>query len=56
MQQHIDISPRHNTLGSDTVSIHISIYRYIENHDVSILTFIFAQCFMIDAYLAGFES
>ena len=42
MQQHIDILPHHDTLGSDTVSI---TYRYIEHHDVSTLTFIFAQYF-----------
>ena len=29
MQQYIDISPYRDTLGSDTVSIHIKLYRYI---------------------------
>ena len=36
MQQYIDISPYCDTLGSDTVSIHIRLYRYIEYCDTYI--------------------
>ena len=35
MQQYIDISPYRDTLGSDIVSIHIKLYRYIEYRDIS---------------------
>ena len=36
MQQYIDISPYHDTLGSDTVSIHMYLgrYQYIEYRDI----------------------
>ena len=35
MQQYINILPYRDTLGGDTVSIHIKLYRYIEYRDIS---------------------
>ena len=51
MQQYIDISPYRDTLGSDTVSIHIKLYRYIDvSQCIDIQTVhLYVQYFMIDA-------
>ena len=35
MQQYIDILPYRDTLSGDAVSIHITLYRYIEYRDIS---------------------
>ena len=57
MQQYIDISPYRDTLGGDTVSIHIisCIDTYIEYRDISMYrsdiqtVYLYIQYFMIDA-------
>ena len=58
MQQYIDISPYRDALNSDTVSIHIKLYRYIEYRDILMYVlqcidiqtvYVYVQYFMIDA-------
>ena len=36
MQQYINISLYRDTLSSDTISIHIMLYQYIEYRDISV--------------------